>query len=135
MFKPYLVFNREKYNEEIQSMYPTDSNEFAEILISVNPAYNWLEDNVNNISYKLLRGFITNIVPLGDLGKSYFKPIAHKRTGFTIELWKLYNQLEKMHHEGILKRISYFELYHLGYRGAFIGGKYPFDDIVKCLVK
>lgn len=133
MFEPKVVFNRENCNEKSARMYPTDVNEIAEVLISVNPVYDWLEENVNNISYKLLKGFITNIVPLGYASKKYFKTIANKKTGFTKELWKLYNQLEKMHCEGNLKINSYLELSYLGYTGGWLGGKCPVDDIIKYL--
>lgn len=133
-----LVVNRDKYDgvknsKDYLRKYPNKLNSYTGVLISVNPFYDWLEENINNISYKLLKGFITNIVPLGDAGKKYFKEIAHKKTGFTIELWKLYIQLVKMHQEGTLKKISYLELYNLGYTGVFLFEKYPVDDIVKYL--
>lgn len=133
MFEPKLVFDRNRYNKENFRMNAVELNKFAQVLISANPVYDWLEENINNISYKLIKGFITNIVPLGEAGKKYFKKIAHKRVGFTAELWKLYNQLEKIYQQGILKRVSYFELYNLGYTGTFLGERYPVDDVVKYL--
>ena len=133
MFEPKLLVNDRYNNEENFRMNSVASDKFAEVLISVNPVYDWLEENINNISYKLLKGFITNIVPLGEAGKKYFKKIAHKRVGFTAELWKLYNQLEKMHQQGTLRKVSYFELYNSGYNGAFLGERYPVDDVTKYL--
>lgn len=132
MFESKLVINN-KYKELEIARIQAEMEEVKKTLISVNPFYDWLDENINNISYKLLKGFITNIVPLGDAGKKYFKKIAHKRVGFTAELWKLYNQLEKMNHQGTLKRVSYFELYNLGYNGAFLGERYPVDDVIKYL--
>jgi hypothetical protein len=80
-----------------------------------------------------LRGFITNIVPLGDAGKRYFKIIANKRTGFTKELWKLYNQLEKLNNKGNLKISSYLELNHLGYTCINYNDKCPVDIVIKSM--
>jgi hypothetical protein len=110
---------------------PAELYEIAEVLIPVNPVYDWLSNNINNISYKLLKGFITNFVPLGYTGKKYFAEVAHKKVGFAAELLKLYDHLEKMNCEGVLRRVSYLELYELGYTGELIGEKYPFDDILK----
>ncbi|AVK48999.1 hypothetical protein AXY43_13750 [Clostridium sp. MF28] len=110
-----------------------DRNEFIEVLIAVNPVYNWLEDNIDRISYKLLKGFITNIVPLGKAGKKYFKVIAHNRNGFIKELWKTYNKIEKLYQEGDLKKKSYMELENLGYTGIFLDEKYPVNDVLKYL--
>lgn len=133
MFEPKIVFNRDKYYEVNVRMTSTELNKFAGVLISVNPVYDWVEDNINNISFKLLKGFMTNIVPLGSAGKKYFKIIANKKVGFNKELWKLYNQLEKMYNEGSLEIKSYFELQYLGYTGGFLGGKSPVDDVTRFL--
>ncbi len=133
MLEPKLVANKDIYNEVNIRRTQADLDEFKEVLISVNPFYDWLEENINKVSYKLLKGFITNIVPLGDAGKKYFKIIAHKKTGFTIELWKIYNQIEKMYQEGNLKIKSYMELEHLGYTGIFLYERYPVDDVIKYL--
>ena len=133
MFEPKFGVNKDIYNEVNIIKTQADLDEFKEVLISVNPFYDWLEENINKVSYKLLKGFITNIVPLGDAGKKYFKIIAHKKTGFTIELWKIYNQIEKMYQEGNLKIKSYIELEHLGYTGMFLDERYPIDDVLKYL--
>lgn len=108
-------------------------NEHIKVLIAVNPVYNWLQENIEHISYKLLKGFITNIVPLGKEGKKYFKVIAQSRVGFTKELWKAYNQTEKLYKQGKLKINSYIELEHLGYTGVFLDERYPIDDVLKYL--
>lgn len=133
MFELKVVVNRDRYNKINGRMTLDGPNKNAEVLISVNPVYEWLLENINNISYKLVKGFITNIVTLGYAGKKYFKIIANKKAGFTVELWKLYNQLEKMNNAGKLKISSYLELFHLGYTGCFLGGKYPVDDVIKYL--
>lgn len=117
-------------NVELQAIH---KNEVIELLIEVNPVYNWLADNIECVNYKLLKGFITNIVPLGKAGKKYFKVIAHSRAGFIKELWKIYNQIEKSYQEGNLQIKSYIELEHLGYAGIFLDEKYPVDDILKYL--
>ena len=109
----------------------TDLDEFSEVLISSNPFYDWIEKNIRDIDYKLLKGIITNIVPLGGAGRKYFKKVAYKKTGFTLELWKLYTRLEKMYLEGNLKINSYLELEYLGYTGESMSEKYPVDDILK----
>lgn len=133
MFQPKVIINDDKNNEGSEIINPIDSNKLIEVLISVNPVYDWLDENINNISYKLFKGFITNIVPLGDAGKKYFKAIAHKKPGFTIELWKLYNQLKKIHDEGNLKISSYLELMYLGYTGISMDERCPVDDILKVI--
>jgi hypothetical protein len=104
-------------------------DKFIKTMISVNPVYDWFEENVGFINYKLLKAFMTNIVPLGDNGKAYFKKLAHRKNGFTIELWKLYNNLEMLYKQGKLKKVSYLELYNLGYEGIWLGGICPVDDI------
>jgi uncharacterized protein YkuJ len=133
MFELKLVVNKDKYNKANIKMTADELNEFKEILISVNPFYDWLEENINIISYKLLKGFISNIIPLGDEGRKYFEVIAEEKTGFTNELMNLYDRLEKMYHKGNLKVKSYFELAYLGYTGTFLGEKYPVDDVIKYL--
>jgi hypothetical protein len=120
-------------NEENMELEAIDKNELIRLLIAVNPVYNWLEDNIERISYKLLKGLITNIVPLGKAGKKYFKVIAHSRVGFTKELWKAYNQTEKLYQQGKLKINSYIELESLGYTGMFLSERYPIDDVFKYL--
>ena len=126
-----LVYYRS--SDENMELGTLNRNELIKVLIAVNPVYNWLEDNIERISYKLLKGFITNIVPLGKAGKKYFKVIAHKRTGFIKELWKIYNQIERLYQEGNLKINSYIELEHLGYTGMFLAERYPIDDVLKYL--
>lgn len=126
-----LVYYRS--SDENMELGTLNRNELIKVLIAVNPVYNWLEDNIDRISYKLLKGFITNIVPLGKAGKKYFKVIAHKRTGFIKELWKIYNQIERLYQEGNLKINSYIELEHLGYTGMFLAERYPIDDVLKYL--
>lgn len=121
-------------NEKNMELEAIDKNEFIELLLEVNPVYNWLEDNIECINYKLLKGFITNIVPLGKAGEKYFKVIAHSRTGFTKELWKIYNQTKKLYQEGKLKINSYIELEHFGYTGVFLDEIYPVNDILKYLI-
>ena len=131
MFEPKVIGNKDiDYENDIIDI-SIDRNKIIEVLISVNPVYDWLEENINIVSYKLLKAFITNIVPLGKGGERYFKKIANKKTGFTIELWKLYNQLEKINNNGDFKIASYLELLHLGYKGSFFGGKCPVDDVIK----
>ena len=120
-------------NEKNMELEPINENEVIEFLIAVNPVYNWLEDNIERVNYKLLKGFITNIVPLGKVGKKYFKVIAHNKAGFTKELWKIYNQIEKLYRQGNLKIKSYIELEYLGYTGMFLDERYPIDDVLKYL--
>ena len=115
-------------NENVK-MSPKERDEFIETLISVNPVYDWFIENIESINYKLIKAFVTNIVPLGCNGKKYFKKLAHERKGFTIELWKLYNSLEMLYMKGKLRKVSYLELYNLGYEGEFLGGKCPVDDV------
>ncbi|MCB2354718.1 hypothetical protein [Clostridium estertheticum] len=131
MFKLALVINKDTHNPANIKMTTIELNELYEVLIPVNPVYDWLVDNAANINYELLKGFITNIIPLGDAGKNYFKIVANKKTGFTKELWNLYIKLEKMYYEGNLKISSYLELTYLGYTGGLLGGKCPVDDVIK----
>lgn len=133
MFKTRLIVNVDKCNISDLERIQDDLNELIELLIAVNPVYKWLEDNIECINYKLLKGFITNIVPLGKAGKKYFKVIAHSRAGFTKELWKIYNQIERLYQEGNLKINSYSELEYLGYTGIFLVEKYPIEDVLKYL--
>ena len=120
-------------SEENIELGTFNRSEFIKLLIAVNPVYNWLEDNIERINYKLLKGFITNIVPLGKAGKRYFKVIAHSRDGFTKELWKIHNQIERLYQKGNLKINSYIELEYLGYTGMFLDERYPVDDVLKYL--
>ncbi|MBW6411340.1 hypothetical protein [Clostridium weizhouense] len=129
MFEPILVVN-DKKDTLVETI---NADNIIKVLISVNPVYSWLEDNICSISYKLLKGFVTNIIPLRNAGKEYFKVIVNKRVGFKGELWKLYNRLDKDNREGNLKIKSYFELMGLGYDGEFLGGRCPIDDIIKYL--
>ena len=131
MFEPKVVINSDISNEANIKMSIKDKKESAYSLISINQTYYWLEENLYTISFRLLAGFITNIVPLGDGGKKYFKKIANKTPWLTKELWNLYNQLEKMNNEGNLKVSSYFELFNLGYTGVSLGGTCPVDDVIK----
>lgn len=126
-----LIYSRSI--EENMDLGTLNRNELIKVLIEVNPVYNWLEDNIERINYKLLKGFVTNIVPLGKAGKKYFKVIAHSRAGFTKELWKIYNQTERLYQEGNLKINSYIELEQLGYTGMFLAERYPIDDVLKYL--
>lgn len=132
MFEPKLIMNN-KYNELKVERIQVEIEEYKEVLISVNPVYNWLEENIDIISYKLLKGFITNIIPLGSAGKEYFKVITNKKIGFKGELWRLYNRLDKEDRDGNLKIKSYLELMSLGYDGELLGGRCPVDDIIKYL--
>ena len=132
MFELKLVINSD-INNDVNAFMSIKKSEFDYFLIWSHPAYDWLEENATTICYKLLRWFITNIVPLGDVGKKYFKIIANKRTGFTKELWKLYNQLEKMNKEWTLKISSYLELVHLGYTGVIFDEKCPVDIVIKSM--
>lgn len=120
-------------NEKNMELGILNRNELIKVLIAVNPVYKWLQDNIERINYKLLKGFITNIVPLGKAGKKYFKVIAHNRVGFTKELWRIYNKMEKMYQEGNLRINSYIELEHLGYTGMFLAERYPIEDVLKYL--
>lgn len=120
-------------NEKNMELGTLNRNEHIKVLIAVNPVYNWLQENIEHISYKLLKGFITNIVPLGKEGKKYFKVIVQSRAGFTKELWNAYNQTEKLYKEGKLKINSYIELEHLGYTGVFLDERYPVNNILKYL--
>ncbi|WP_297426081.1 hypothetical protein [Clostridium sp.] len=120
-------------NEKNIELGTLNRNELIKVLIEVNPVYNWLQDNIEHVNYKLLKGFITNIVPLGKAGKTYFKVIAHSRAGFTKELWKIYNQTEKLYQEGKLKINSYIELESFGYTGMFLAERYPIDDVLRYL--
>lgn len=60
MFEPILVVN-DKQDIVVETI---NADDIIKVLISVNPVYNWLEDNVGIISYTLLKGFVTNIIPL-----------------------------------------------------------------------
>lgn len=95
-----VAFNSIRYEKEVVRRYLTDLIELKKVLISVNPVYEWFTDNADKASYKLIKAFITNIVPLGCLGKKYFKIIANKKQGATVELWKLYNDVEKQYWSG-----------------------------------
>lgn len=132
MVKSELIIEYKDTHGETRSI---DFNNFTEVLIAANPVYDWLQENITTISFKLLQGFITNIVPLEDEGRKYFKKIAIEKTGFTKELWKLYNREEKKYHEGKLKIMSYLELEHLGYTGIFLDERCPTDDVTKYLEK
>ena len=132
MFKSESII---EYKDKQGMTQSIDFNNFAEVLISANPVFDWLGDNITTISFKLLKGFITNIIPLENEGRKYFEKIATKRTGFIKELWELYNQAEKRYYQGKLKITSYIELEHLGYTGVFLDGRCPFDDVTKYLDK
>ncbi|MGV8980543.1 hypothetical protein [Clostridium sp.] len=126
MIEPELVINENLSNEEsIKALTYYNKS----VAIYINPVYEWFEENISNISYKLLKGFITNIVPMAEVGKTYFEHIAEKKTGFTDELMALYNNSEKIYIEGNLKIKSYLELKHLGYSGTFLNEKYPIEDV------
>ncbi|NMM65238.1 hypothetical protein HBE96_21885 [Clostridium sp. P21] len=128
-------FNSIRYKKELVRRYPTDLIEFEKVLISVNPVYEWFIGNAEKASYKLIKAFITNIVPLGYLGKKYFKIIANKKQGATVELWKLYNNIEKQYWIGNLEIAKYSELISLGFKGIQLGGDCPIDSIFKFIGK
>ncbi|NMM65219.1 hypothetical protein HBE96_21790 [Clostridium sp. P21] len=131
------AFNSIRYKKELIRRYPTDLIEFEKFLISVNPVYEWFIDNADKASYKLIKAFITNIVPLGHIGKKYFKRIANKKQGVTIELWKLYNDIEKQYWIGDFEIATYYELRRLGFKGIQLGGggDCPVDSIFKFIGK
>ncbi|MGV8980544.1 hypothetical protein [Clostridium sp.] len=126
MIEPEYV-SKESPSNEANIIALTYYNKTMAILI--NPVYEWFEENANNISYKLMKGFITNIVPIGDVGRKFFEDIAEKKNGTTIELMTLYNSLEERYIKGTLKIQSYLELRHLGYTGTFLYEKCPIDDV------
>lgn len=105
--------------------------EYEQFLIFVNPVYDWFIDNANVASYRLIKAFITNIVPLGNQGKRYFSNIVNKKRGVAAELWKLYNKCEMQYQVNELEIASYSELMALGYNGVHLGGEHPVDDIFK----
>jgi hypothetical protein len=129
MYKYTVITNRDD-DDKIDEMPLTNLNEVAEFFIPINPCYIWLEESINNISYKLLKAFITNIVPFGAAGRKYFERIIKQRVGFTNEFIEIYNKAEKMYIEGTLKVVSYVQLQHLGYTGVFLAGKCPVDIII-----
>lgn len=129
------IFDDIRYKKELVRKYPTDLIEFEKVLISVNPVYEWFIDNADKASYKLIKAFITNIVPLGYLGKKYFKIIANKKQGATVELWRLYNNIEKQYWIGDFQIATYLELRRLGFKGTQLGGDCPVDSIFKFIGK
>lgn len=128
-----LALNCIRYEKEFVRKHPIDLMEFEKVLISVNPVYDWFIDNADKVSYKLIKAFITNIVPLGHPGKKYFKILANKKRGLTVELWKLYNEEERQYWLGDIETATYSQLTQLGYKGIYLGSECPVDDIFKCI--
>lgn len=118
-----------EYNEDL--MEELESN-FG-LLMYAHPFYEWLEDNIENINFKLMKAIITNIVPLGLEGSSYFEAIVNNGVGLENELLVTYNKLEKMFQENKLDIKTYLELSYLGYTGDIIGSKSPVDDILEAI--
>ena len=59
MFKSESII---EYKDKQGMTQSIDFNNFAEVLISANPVFDWLGDNITTISFKLLKGFITNMI-------------------------------------------------------------------------
>lgn len=129
------AFNSIRYKKELVKRYPTNLIELEKVLISVNPVYDWFIDNADKASYKLIKAFITNIVPLGHPGKKYFKIITNKKQGVTVELWKLYNNIEKQYWIGDFEIATYSQLIRLGFKGIQLVGDCPVDSIFKFIGK
>lgn len=119
------MLNNEKLIEQIEAR--------GGVLIYSHPFYEWIEDNIERISYKLIKASITNIVPLGENGRRFFELVVTKRKGFYNEFLHIYNKSEKMYHEKSLKAKSYLELKYLGYTGEFLSEKCPSEDVINAL--
>ncbi|APC38890.1 hypothetical protein [Clostridium estertheticum] len=126
MIEPEYVSYEDLPNEENIAAFTYYIKGMA---IYINPVYEWIEENINNISYKLLKGCISNIVPIGDAGRKFFKDMVEMKSGFAFELMNLYNYSEKKYIEGTLKIKSYIELQHLGYTGTVLFENCPVDDV------
>lgn len=107
-----------------------DVRDTYELLLSVNPVYNWLEENIEKVSFKLLKGFITNLVPLGEAGENYFKGLVSNSFVMAEELMNQYHKYQRKYIEGNLKVISYSELVYRGYTGLVMCGLCPVDDVI-----
>lgn len=103
----------------------------TEALILAHPFYDWVDNNIENINYKLLKAAITNIIPLGDSGRKFFCEIIKKRKGFSQEFLNIYNHIEQNYKEGKTSPSSYLQLISKGYSGEIFNEKCPVDDIIK----
>lgn len=101
--------------------------------IAAHPFYEWVEDNINQIDYRLLKAIITNIVPLGADGRKFYELIIHKRNSFQNEFLNLYDRLHNLYVNEELKISSYLQLKHLGYTGQRFSEKCPADDVTKTI--
>jgi hypothetical protein len=99
--------------------------------IAAHPFYEWVEDNINKINYRLLKAIITNIVPLGADGRKFYELVIYKRYSFQNEFLNLYDRLSNLHTNGELKISSYLELRYLGYTGQRLSEKCPADDVLR----
>ena len=106
-------------------------NDNYELMLSENPVYNWLEENIEKISFKLLKGFITNLVPLGKAGENYFNDLVSNRSVMKEELMNQYYKYQTKYNEGMLKVNSYSELVKKGYTGVVMFGLCPVDDVIR----
>lgn len=124
-----------KYTKKLEKICYIDLMHFEKVLIECNPVYDWFIDNDDNVTYTLLKAFMTNIIPLGYPGKRYFKKIVNGKRGLAVELWRLYNELEIEYWLGDFEIATYSELISLGYNGIHLGGNTPADDIFKYIGK
>jgi|GEM_PF-2966998 len=122
-----------KLVKKVQEENKINFNEIGltEVLILAHPFYDWVDNNIENIKYKLLKAVITNIVPLGDSGRKFFGEVIKKRKGFSQEFLNIYNHIEQKYKEGKMSPSSYLQLISKGYSGEVFDGKCPVDDIVK----
>ena len=120
---------------DYKNMTLEEFDDLAEYLIPINPFYTWVEENINSIGYKLLKGIISNIVPLGLEGRKYFERIVKQKSGFVSEYKCLYDRLEKEYIQGNIKIKSYLELQYLGFTDEFLDEKYPAFTVIKYFKK
>lgn len=117
-----------------------ESNDFGKLIddvearggisIYAHPFYEWVEENISYINYRLIKAIISNIVPLGDDGRKYFEFVINKRQGFIREFMTLYSAIERKYKGNNLKSASYFRLYQLGYSGECFSGNSPADEVL-----
>jgi hypothetical protein len=122
----FLVYDENKGNFDVEKYVES----MGGTAIAAHPFYEWVEENINKINYKLMKAIITNVVPLGEMGKKFFQLIASKKYGFENEYMKIYDNMEKKYREGFIKEKSYIELEHLGYTGISLGEKSPSFEVM-----
>lgn len=130
-----VITNRDRSYYGMGESREEDVQEFTSVLLSVNPVYDWLKENIETISFKLLKGFITNLVPLGSAGEEYFKCLVKSSFVMSEELINQYYRAEKKYIKGKLKIATYSELVWLGYTGILMDCKCPVDDVLRYVRK